>query len=289
MNDLTENTRRCPKCGRVLPKSEFYPKGKGLQSWCKDCCKSHGRLRNGTTGIYRKEITDMKDLVFKGENGLALTNSLLVAEKFGKNHRDVLEAVRRMLTTAENSAVLRMFVESHYVNEQNREQPMFIMNRDGFTLLAMGFTGKRAMQFKLEYIAAFNSMEKSIRQAQEAALPPKSGAELMLMYAQQMVMQERKLLAIENKTQEQEKRLIEIEARINSTVPYTTIVGFGNRYGLRIPLEKASALGRIATNLCKRCGFEMGKVQDPRFGWVKTYPDAVLAETFQKEYKNIKF
>lgn len=54
-----------------------------------------------------------------------------------------------------------MFVETIYVNEQNRQEyPMFIMNRDGFTLLAMGFTGKKAMRFKLDYIAAFNAMEK---------------------------------------------------------------------------------------------------------------------------------
>lgn len=45
--------RRCAKCGRLLPTSDYYAKGNGLQSWCKDCCKAHGRLRNGTTGKYR--------------------------------------------------------------------------------------------------------------------------------------------------------------------------------------------------------------------------------------------
>lgn len=47
-------TRTCARCGRELPTSDFYPKGNGLQSWCKECCKQHGRLRNGTTGKYRK-------------------------------------------------------------------------------------------------------------------------------------------------------------------------------------------------------------------------------------------
>lgn len=47
------NLKRCPKCGRLLPTSDYYAKGNGLQSWCKDCCKRHGRLRNGTTGKYR--------------------------------------------------------------------------------------------------------------------------------------------------------------------------------------------------------------------------------------------
>jgi Rha family phage regulatory protein len=87
-----------------------------------------------------------------------VTNSLLVAEKFGKEHRHVLDSIRSILT-AENPAVLSMFVESTYLNLQNKEQPMYIMNRDGFTLLAMGFTGKDALKFKMDFINAFNKME----------------------------------------------------------------------------------------------------------------------------------
>lgn len=102
----------------------------------------------------------MTDLVFNGENGQALTNSLLVAEKFGKNHRDVLETIRELVKgCAENSAA-PMFDETTYVNPQNKQEyPMFVMNRDGFTLLAMGFTGTKALQFKMEFLDAFNKME----------------------------------------------------------------------------------------------------------------------------------
>lgn len=103
------------------------------------------------------------NLVFKGENNQALTNSLLVAKKFGKEHKHVLEALRKLIRTAENSAVPSMFCETEYYNEQNKKQPMFVMNRDGFTLLAMGFTGERALKFKVEYIAAFNKMEDTLK------------------------------------------------------------------------------------------------------------------------------
>ena len=48
--------RLCTHCKQMKPESEFYPKGDGLQSWCKDCCREHGRLRNGTTGEYRTPI-----------------------------------------------------------------------------------------------------------------------------------------------------------------------------------------------------------------------------------------
>ncbi len=107
----------------------------------------------------------MNDLVImKSEQ--ALTTSLKVAEKFKKNHADVMRAIRNL--TQQNCRVGNMFVASTYVNKQGHEQPMYYMNRDGFALLAMGFTGKEAMKFKLEYIEAFNKMEQAIK---EQALP----------------------------------------------------------------------------------------------------------------------
>lgn len=92
----------------------------------------------------------------------AVTTSLKVAEIFEKNHRDVMERIRNM--SAENSAVLKMFIKDEYTNSQNKQQPMYYMNRDGFTLLAMGFTGSKAMEFKLKYIEAFNKMEQIVKQ-----------------------------------------------------------------------------------------------------------------------------
>ena len=105
----------------------------------------------------------MKEIVFKGQNNQAMTNSLLVAEKFEKQHKDVLEAVRK-LTSAENSADLsQMFAEVELPDTYGRMRPAYIMNRDGFSLLVMGFTGEKALRFKLEYIDAFNKMEQAIK------------------------------------------------------------------------------------------------------------------------------
>lgn len=94
----------------------------------------------------------------------AVTDSLKVAESFDKKHKHVLETARNL--AAENSATKKMFVESTYVN-RGKEYPMIYMNRDGFTLLAMGFTGKKALDFKLKYIQAFNKMEQQIRNQSE--------------------------------------------------------------------------------------------------------------------------
>lgn len=102
----------------------------------------------------------MNDLVIMKSNQ-ALTTSLKVADTFNKKHQHVMESIRNL--TVENSTVKKMFVLSTYVNSRGQEQPMYYMNRDGFALLAMGFTGKDAIKFKLEYIAAFNKMDDLIR------------------------------------------------------------------------------------------------------------------------------
>ncbi|MGM9897945.1 MAG: Rha family transcriptional regulator [Enterococcus faecalis] len=98
------------------------------------------------------------------KNQQAVTTSLQVAETFNKNHRDVLAAIDDLKEgVAENYADL--FYEDSYIHPQNKQKyRQIIMNRDGFTLLAMGFIGQKALKFKLKYIEAFNQMEKEIQQ-----------------------------------------------------------------------------------------------------------------------------
>ena len=103
----------------------------------------------------------MEELVFL-ENDKAITTSRNVAESFERNHQHVLEAIDNL--TVENSTVKNMFHETTYKNERGREYREIYMNRDGFTLLAMGFTGKKALEFKLKYIEAFNQMEKQLQE-----------------------------------------------------------------------------------------------------------------------------
>lgn len=115
------------------------------------------------------------------KNKQAVTTSLQVAETFGKQHKDVLEAYDNLMQqgVAENSADL--FYEDTYIHPQNKQAyRQIIMNRDGFTLLAMGFTGKSAIQFKLEYIRAFNQMEDHIKQQPQIPDTPRGLALLAL-------------------------------------------------------------------------------------------------------------
>ena len=143
----------------------------------------------------------INELVFVGHDGQAVTNSVKVAEKFGKEHKHVLESIRKLMT-AENSAVLQMFEESTYINEQNKTQPMYLMNRDGFTLLAMGFTGTKAMEFKIDYINAFNKMESKIKKSLITLPDFTDPAEAAMAWAKEY--REKKVLAIENKKLEEE-------------------------------------------------------------------------------------
>lgn len=159
----------------------------------------------------------MDELVFKGENNQALTNSLLVAEKFGKEHRNVMQSIRNL--TAENSAVLKMFCESTYLNEQNKEHPMYVMNRDGFTLLAMGFTEKKALQFKVDYITAFNDMEKQLKEQQKPLSVVQMFAlqtNINLEHEQRLSNVEQKIEAFSKEREENIKQLLSISISAES-------------------------------------------------------------------------
>ena len=102
----------------------------------------------------------MNDIILSTQNGEPVASSRQIAESFEKNHRDVLRAVDNLKEDVRNFA--QMFFETTVPDSYGREQRAYLMNRDGFTLLAMGFTGKAALEWKLKYIAAFNEMEKKL-------------------------------------------------------------------------------------------------------------------------------
>jgi Rha family phage regulatory protein len=103
------------------------------------------------------------ELRMHAENGVPLVNSRDVADKFGKRHTHVLTDIDRLRTSAEISADL-WFHPATVLDGYGREQPSFNLTRQGFTLLVMGWTGERAMQFKVRYIEAFDAMEAELRE-----------------------------------------------------------------------------------------------------------------------------
>ena len=129
-------------------------------------------------------------------NGVPITTSLIVAEKFGKRHQEVLYAIEGRECSCKGSGckkcngrgyqqlgllqedleinakshLSKMFKKSSYKDNGGRKRPLYYMDKDGFTLLAMGFTGEKALRWKIDYIKAFDAMEEYIRSIQTAKL-----------------------------------------------------------------------------------------------------------------------
>ena len=115
----------------------------------------------------------MKELIPKNEYGLfadkkdiARVDSLYVAEFFEKNHKEVLRDIRNI--AAPNSGLSKEFAERNfalgsYKDKQNQKRPCYYLTRDGFTILVMGYKGKKALRFKELYIRRFNEMEELIK------------------------------------------------------------------------------------------------------------------------------
>lgn len=103
-------------------------------------------------------LVEMKKL---NKRELNVVSSLDVAETFEKEHRRILQDIRELGCSEEFRQ--HNFVQSEYLNQQNHKQPMYYITRDGFTLLAMGYTGEKAMRFKEGYIRQFNQMESMLQ------------------------------------------------------------------------------------------------------------------------------
>lgn len=121
----------------------------------------------------------MNDLVVMKDKQ-AVTTSLQVAESFGKRHDHVMRDIEELVAQSRSPKLgNEMFATGTYEN-RGKQYPMYYMNRDGFTLLAMGFNGKKALNFKLKYIEAFNSMENQIRKYGGFQIPSNMSEALQL-------------------------------------------------------------------------------------------------------------
>lgn len=139
----------------------------------------------------------MNEIILKEINGEVLVSSRDVAENFGKEHRNVMRDIRNIvgeLEGAQNCA--HLFTEANYVHRQNNQTYReYLMTKDGFVLLAMGFTGKSALEWKMKYIEAFNKMKANI-EAQNARMLPTTYKEALLQLVEQI--EENELLLAEN-------------------------------------------------------------------------------------------
>jgi anti-repressor protein len=164
----------------------------------------------------------LNEIILSTQNGEPVASSRQIAENFEKRHDHVMRGIEDILRGLPKNGDTSMFFKTEYTNDQNGQTyPMYLMNRDGFSLLVMGFTGKAALEWKLKYIAAFNEMEKKLSTPQM----PKLSKEMQALFL------------LDDRTQKQEQRLTALEN--------TMTVDYNQQRVLRKSISRAviSALG----------------------------------------------
>ena len=229
----------------------------------------------------------MTDLVFRGQNDQVKTNSVLVAKVFNKEHGKVMRDIANLKCSNDFRAA--NFGLSSYVNEQNKEFPMYEMTKDGFTFLVMGYTGQKAAEFKEAYINAFNKMETELKSQQTKQL---SAAESLLQSVQLLVAHERQLTILEHNQKNMQGALRSLSDRvysmqfetdmvkqkINNEIDRYTVIGYCSAHNIPMTRKEASIIGGACSRMCKKRKIFVESIADPRFGKVNTYPSELIAE-----------
>lgn len=180
----------------------------------------------------------MNEIILSTQNGEPVASSRQIAENFGKEHKHVLRDIENLIGGESKIGLSSMFFKSEYISAQNKKLPEYLMNRDGFSLLVMGFTGKAALEWKLKYIAAFNEMEKKLAQR-----PQLSRAELMA----------QALIAAHDELEHKDRQIAELTPK--------------GIFADAVSASKKSILvGELAKLLCQN-GVQIG--QNRLFGWMR--------------------
>ena len=246
----------------------------------------------------------MTDLVFRGQNDQVCTSSFKVAEFFEKNHSDVVRSIDRLCDKMQSTDFQcdakmssEIIFEEHFEdipqpNGGTKKGKYFIMNKDAFTLLAMGFTGKKALEFKIAYIDAFNKMEAELKSQQTKQL---SAAESLLQSVQLLVAHERQLAILEHNQKNMQGAISSlydkvygmqfqtnmIEQKLNNEIDRYTVIGYCSAHNIPMTLTEASIIGGMCSRMCKKRNIPLEPIADRRFGKVNTYPSELIAEAIK--------
>lgn len=202
----------------------------------------------------------MEALVLK--NGTM--SSVEIAELTGMRHSDVMRAIRNM-EPAWIKVNGRNFALVDYSDKKGEKRPCYELNKTECLYIATKFNDEARAKLVLRWEELETEKQKEL-----------SPAEIILQMAQRNVENERRMKALENK-------LDEIEQRTTTDLKCSTVVAYVSRNNLRLDVKRYGAIGTKASNICKKRGIETSKVNDPRWGSVKVYPDEVLAEVFARE------
>lgn len=207
----------------------------------------------------------MTDLVFKGQNDQVLTNSLLVAEKFGKRHADVIRSIDNILNTEDellNAKMRLAFVSTTYEDSTGKSNPAYIMNQKGFSILVMGWNGIKALKFKNEFYDAFEAMERSLKEIKT----PQTYAEALRRLADEVEAKEQIQYQLEQKTEQ-----------LDESKEWYSIKRWAKEHNMNWRCINWRRMKALSYGL----GYEIKKIFDANYGQVNIYHINVLKTYFQ--------
>ena len=207
----------------------------------------------------------MTDLVFKGQNDQVLTNSVLVAEKFGKRHADVIRSIDNILNTEDellNAKMRLAFVSTTYEDSTGKSNPAYIMNQKGFSILVMGWNGIKALKFKNEFYDAFEAMERSLKEIKT----PQTYAEALRRLADEVEAKEQIQYQLEQKTEQ-----------LDESKEWYSIKRWAKEHNMNWRCINWRRMKALSYGL----GYEIKKIFDANYGQVNIYHINVFKTYFQ--------
>lgn len=211
------------------------------------------------------KLGNMTDLVFKGRNDQVLTNSLLVAEKFGKRHADVIRSIDNILNTEDellNAKMRLAFVSTTYEDSTGKSNPAYIMNQKGFSILVMGWNGIKALKFKNEFYDAFEAMERSLKEIKT----PQTYAEALRRLADEVEAKEQIQYQLEQKTEQ-----------LDESKEWYSIKRWAKEHNMNWRCINWRRMKALSYGL----GYEIKKIFDANYGQVNIYHINVFKTYFK--------
>lgn len=132
----------------------------------------------------------MTQPLIKIEQGKPVTTSVAVADYFDRQHNNVMRDIRNILAECSEEFSLLNFEQRDYVNSRGQTQPCYYLTRSGFAMTALGFTGKKAIQFRLAYVQRFDEMEAKLAARKERQIREENARQLILRSADEPLIRE---------------------------------------------------------------------------------------------------
>ena len=168
---------------------------------------------NQSKGYENAELINIQN-----KDGVAVVSSRVVAYDFDKRHDHVLRDINNIIesNTTQNWGLL--FIESQYKASNGKMNKEYLLTRDGFSLLVMGFTGKEALQWKLQYIEAFNKMEEQIKQQNNPYAHLSKEFQAIIMHDEKIMKLERRVEQMEENAKLDPAEYSLVSKRVSSRV-----------------------------------------------------------------------